>query len=60
MGEPYFTVHKHPDQWAAGVCHAVVSIAPWQHQRLWIGGVQIVGRQAWSAREPVWRNEVIY
>lgn len=60
MGERYFTVNQHPDTWAQGVCHAVVNIGPWQHQRFTIGGVPIVGRSAWGARDPVWRNEVIY
>lgn len=60
MGERYFTVDKHPDQWAAGVCHAVVTMAPWQRQRFSIGSVSVAGRGAWGAREPVWRNEVIY
>lgn len=60
MGERYFTVDRHPDQWAAGVCHAVVSIAPWQHQRFSVGSVSVAGRRAWGAADPVWRNEVVY
>jgi hypothetical protein len=60
MGERFFTVDKHPDQWAPGVCHAVVTMAPWQRQRYSVGSVQVAGRKTWGARDPVWRNEVIY
>ncbi|MCA9711968.1 MAG: N-acetylmuramoyl-L-alanine amidase, partial [Myxococcales bacterium] len=60
MTERYFTVDRHPDQWSESMCHAVVNMAPWEHDRFWIGNVQITGRKAWGAREPVWRNEVVY
>lgn len=60
MGERFFTVDEHPDQWAPGVCHAVVTMAPWQRQRFSIGSVPVAGRKAWGARDPVWSNEVVY
>lgn len=60
MGERYFTVNKHPDQWAPGVCHAVVNMGPWQHQRFNVGSVPVTGRKAWGAKDPMWSNEVIY
>jgi hypothetical protein len=60
MGERFFTVDKHPDQWAPGVCHAVVTTAPWQRQRFSVGSVQVAGRKAWGAGDPVWSNEVVY
>ena len=60
MGDRFFTVNKHPDEWASGVCHAVVTMAPWQRQRFSVGSVQVAGRKTWGARDPVWRNEVIY
>lgn len=60
MGERYFIVDRHPDQWAQGQCHGVVTMDPWRHGRFSVGTVPVVGRSAWGASDPVWRNEVVY
>jgi hypothetical protein len=62
MTEPFFTITQHPDAWQheRGMSHRVVNMTPWQHDRFSIRGQQVIGRKAWNAPEPEWKNEVIY
>ena len=64
----YFEVKVHPDKWkppadvAGGVAaaRAVVSWFPWVRPALRIGGLEIRTRIQWGAKEPAWKNEVVY
>ena len=62
MSERFFKVTQEPQKWADDrrVCHAVVTMAPWEHGQLSLGGLLINGRKSWGAPAPIWRNEVIY
>lgn len=63
----YFTVREDPGQWTppemaddGATARIVVTRAPWTHQSLTIGGLSIRTRKAWGAKDPEWKNEVIY
>lgn len=61
--EKFFKVKQEPKAWAdsRGICHSVVTRAPWEHTLLSLeGGLVVKGRKAWGAPEPIWKNEVIY
>ncbi len=62
MSERFFKVAQEPQTWADDrrVCHAVVTMAPWEHGQFSLDGLLIKGRKLWGAPVPIWRNEVIY
>ncbi len=62
MEKPYYVITS-PPAGAAGVKKGNipgVSIAPWRRSYFTIGGVQVKGRKAWGANDPIWQNEVVY
>lgn len=62
MSERYFKVKQDPDSWvdARGKRNSVVTMTPWQHTILSLGGIAVKGRKSWNAPTPIWKNEVIY
>lgn len=62
MAFGFFKIKQHPQKWAdaKNICHSVVTVTPWEHATINIGGLAIIGRKRWGAALPTWRNEVIY
>lgn len=62
VSDKFFTVRQEPKVWAEehGGDQDVVTIKPWQHNLLSFDSVIVKGRKSWGAKEPIWKNEVIY
>ncbi len=62
MTSDFFKIKQHPQKWAdaKNICHSVVTVTPWEHATINIGGLAVKGRKLWGAALPTWRNEIIY
>jgi len=62
MPDKYFKVTVHPKNYSGNSEDEkkVVTMAPWKHNFVKLGKVNVIGRNLWRAKDPEWKNEVIY